>query len=164
MVSSGALAQSQRTAHAMIPFEFWIGGNCLPAGDYMIEHFESTSYLYFRSTDGRWALDVSTLPMDDVPAKQSECQLVFELRDANHRMLAAARCVGETPDQPSVKKEITKAYDSRDRYPSSFFQRFVCPTESGLCPAFTSVWLRPHPVYGRRRCPVRSPSRFRPRD
>jgi hypothetical protein len=84
MAACGALAQSQKTAHANIPFEFWIGGNRLPAGDYVIEHLESTSYLYFRNTDGKSAQDVYTLPVDDVPAKDGESQLVFALRDANH--------------------------------------------------------------------------------
>ena len=65
MAISGALAQSQKTAHAMIPFEFWIGGDRLPAGDYVIEHLEeSTSYLYFRSTDGRRAHANTTLLVD----------------------------------------------------------------------------------------------------
>lgn len=86
MAICGALAQSQKTAHAMIPFEFWIGGDRLPAGDYVIEHLESTSYLYFRSTDGRWAHDVYTLLVDDVPANEGESQLVFEVRDANHHL------------------------------------------------------------------------------
>ncbi len=84
MAISSAPAQSKKTAHAIIPFEFWIGGNCLPAGDYVIEHLESTSYLYFRSTDGKSAQTVYTLPVDDAPAKEGESQLVFELRDANH--------------------------------------------------------------------------------
>jgi hypothetical protein len=84
MAISGAPAQSKKTAHAMIPFEFWLGGDRLPAGDYVIVHLESTSYLYFRSTDGKWAHDVYTLPVDDVPANEGESQLVFEVRDANH--------------------------------------------------------------------------------
>jgi len=84
MAVCGALAQSQKTAHANIPFDFWIGGNRLPAGDYVIEHLESTSYLYFRNMDGKSAQDVYTLPMDDVAAKDGESQLVFELRNANH--------------------------------------------------------------------------------
>jgi len=46
-------AQKQKIAQATIPFEFWIAGNCLPAGDYRIEHVESTSCLLFRSTKGK---------------------------------------------------------------------------------------------------------------
>ena len=84
MAIRSAPAQSKKTAHAMIPFKFWIGGNRLPAGDYVIEHLESTSYFYFLSTDGKSAQNVYTLPVDDVPAKEGESQLVFELRDAKH--------------------------------------------------------------------------------
>jgi len=46
-------AQKQKIAQAAIPFEFWIASNCLPAGGYRIEHVESTSYLLFRSTNGK---------------------------------------------------------------------------------------------------------------
>jgi len=46
-------AEKQKIAQATIPFEFWIAGNCLPAGDYRIEHVESTSCLLFRSTKGK---------------------------------------------------------------------------------------------------------------
>jgi hypothetical protein len=84
MAIRSAPAQSKKTAHALIPFEFWIGGNRLPAGDYVLEHLESTSYFYFRSTDGKSAQNVYTLPVDDAPAKEGESQRVFEVRDANH--------------------------------------------------------------------------------
>lgn len=79
----GALAQTAKTAHASIPFEFRIGGDRLPAGDYVIEHLDATSYLYIRSTNGRTAHGVYTLPVDDVPAKTEECKLIFEVRNGN---------------------------------------------------------------------------------
>ena len=77
-------AQKQTIAQATIPFEFWIAGNCLPAGDYQIEHVESTAYLLFRSTDGKIVQDVYTLPLDEDPVKESEFKLVFRIQDGRH--------------------------------------------------------------------------------
>lgn len=78
------MAQKQRTAQATIPFEFWIAGSRLPAGDYRIEHVESTSYIWFRSTDGKIAKDVYTLPLDKNPVKESDSKLVFRIQDGKH--------------------------------------------------------------------------------
>ncbi len=77
-------AQKQRIAQATIPFEFWIAGNCLPAGDYRIEEVESTTYILFRSTDGKTVQDAYTLPLDGYPAKQSDAKLVFRIQNGKH--------------------------------------------------------------------------------
>jgi len=74
-------AQKQRTAQATIPFEFWVAGNCLPAGDYRIEHVESTAYILFRSRDGKIVQDAYTLPLDENPVKESDAKLVFRIQD-----------------------------------------------------------------------------------
>ncbi len=79
-----AFGQTQPKAQATIPFEFWIGGSRLPAGQYIIERVESTSYLLFRSSDGKTIKDVYTLPLDDQPAKQDEATLVFRIQDGKH--------------------------------------------------------------------------------
>ena len=75
------MAQKQRAAQATIPFEFWIAGNRLPAGDYKIEGVESTTYILFRSTDGKAVQEAYTLPLDETPAKPSEAKLVFRIQD-----------------------------------------------------------------------------------
>ena len=84
ILAGQGIAQKKTTAEATIPFEFWIAGNPLPAGDYRIEHIESTSYLLFRSTNGKIIQDVYTLPIDEDPAKESEFKLVFRIQDGRH--------------------------------------------------------------------------------
>ena len=74
-------AQKQTMAQATIPFEFWVAGNCLPAGDYRIEPVESTAYILFRTTDGRIVQDAYTLPLDENPVKESDAKLVFRIED-----------------------------------------------------------------------------------
>ena len=74
-------AQKQTMAQATIPFEFWIAGNRLPAGDYRIEHIDSRAYLLFRSTDGKIVQNAYTLPLDDDPVKASDAKLVFRIQD-----------------------------------------------------------------------------------
>src|SRR5271167_1860623 len=76
-------AQKQMIAQATIPFEFWIAGNCLPAGDCQIEHVESTAYLLFRSTDDKIVQDVYTLPLDEDPVKRVSSNLCSGFRTAD---------------------------------------------------------------------------------
>ena len=74
-------AQKQVMAQATIPFEFWIAGNRLPAGEYRIEHIDSRAYILFRSDDGKIAQYAYTLPLDDNPATATEAKLVFRIQD-----------------------------------------------------------------------------------
>ena len=74
-------AQKQTMAQATIPFEFWIAGNRLPAGDYQIEHIDSRAYILFRSTDGKIVQNAYTLPLDDDPVKASDAKLVFRIQN-----------------------------------------------------------------------------------
>ena|SRR5579863_7854120 len=76
--------QGQKVAEAKIPFEFWVGGNHLPAGTYLLEHLESTSYFLFRSTDGKTVLGVYVVPVDESPAKKGDSKLVFRIGDSKH--------------------------------------------------------------------------------
>ncbi len=77
-------AQNQKIAEASIPFEFWVGGNHLPAGTYLLENLESTSYFLLRSTDGKTVLSVYALPVDESPAKKGDAKLVFRISDGKH--------------------------------------------------------------------------------
>jgi hypothetical protein len=77
-------AQNRPMAQAKIPFEFWITGNRLPAGDYRIEYIESRTYIMFRSADGKIVQEAYTLPLDDDPAKASDAKLVFRVQDGKH--------------------------------------------------------------------------------
>ena len=71
-------------AHASIPFEFWIEGNHLPAGNYQIEQIESIPYLLFLNTDGNIAAGAYTLALDNKPVKDSEARLIFRIQDDKH--------------------------------------------------------------------------------
>jgi hypothetical protein len=82
--TGGALAQTSNTAHATIPFEFWVGSSRFPPGEYVITLLKTSSYLYIRSADGTAAQSVYTLPVDNVPADNDECTLVFEVRNGTH--------------------------------------------------------------------------------
>lgn len=78
------VAQKQRIAQATVPFEFWIEGYRLPAGDYQIEPLKSTSYLLFRSTDGKIVQGAYVLPLDDDPAKGGDSKLVFRIQNGTY--------------------------------------------------------------------------------
>jgi hypothetical protein len=78
------MAQEPRFVEAKIPFEFWVEDSSLPAGDYRIEHVESTAYLLFRSTDGKVVKDAYTLPLDETPVKESDAKLVFRIQSGTH--------------------------------------------------------------------------------
>ena len=74
-------AQPPMEAYATIPFEFWIKGDRLPAGNYQIEQIESTAYLLFLSTDGKIVDGAYTLAVDANPVKDSEARLVFRIQN-----------------------------------------------------------------------------------
>ena len=78
------LGQNSQRVHAVIPFDFWVEGTSLPAGDYIIEHLESTSYLLFHSTDSKNSVAVYVLPLDEDPAAEGESKLVFKVNNGKH--------------------------------------------------------------------------------
>ena len=80
LVGQGA-AQKRMIGHATIPFEFWLGGDRLPAGNYQIEVIEATAYVLFRSTDGKIVDGAYTLALDEDPVKESDAKLVFRIQD-----------------------------------------------------------------------------------
>lgn len=84
LLSGQGVAQKQRIAQTTVPFEFWIEGYRLPPGDYQIEFLGSTSYLLFRSTDGKIVQEVFALPLDNVPAKESDSKLIFRIQNSTH--------------------------------------------------------------------------------
>ncbi len=108
----GTVAQTQKTAYASIPFEFWIGGTRFPAGEYVIEHLETMSYFYIRQTDGRRGQDVYTLPLDYIPAKEGQCKLIFEVRDGGHYLYGGWGPLG---DRVLTAKSTEPAPSGADR-------------------------------------------------
>ncbi|MGC2111386.1 MAG: hypothetical protein WA655_17865 [Candidatus Korobacteraceae bacterium] len=83
-LTTEARAQNPKTAHAAILFEFCVEGSCLPAGDYIIEQVESTSYLLFRSTDGKSIAAVLSLPVDEDSATEADSKLIFRVEKGRH--------------------------------------------------------------------------------
>ena len=79
-----ANGQQPKVAQATIPFEFWIGDNPLPAGDYEIQHVVSSTLVLFRSTNGATTQDSYMIPLDDSPVKPDQAKLVFRVQKGRH--------------------------------------------------------------------------------
>jgi hypothetical protein len=77
-------AQTLMEAHATIPFEFWIEGNHLPAGNYQIEQIESVPYLLVLQPGGYIAAGAYTVAVDKDPVKDSDARLIFRIQDGKH--------------------------------------------------------------------------------
>ena len=77
-------AQQAKAAHAVMPFDFWVEDEKLPAGDYVIEHIKSTSYFLFRSTDGKHLATGYTLLLADDACQTGEYKLIFRVEDGKH--------------------------------------------------------------------------------
>jgi hypothetical protein len=79
-----ANGQQPKIARATIPFQFWIGDNSLPAGDYEIQHVISSTLVLFRSTNGATTQDAYMIPLDDSPVKPDRAKLIFRVQDGRH--------------------------------------------------------------------------------
>ena len=79
-----ANGQQPKVARATIPFQFWIGDNPLPAGDYEIQHVVSSTLVLFRSTNGATTQDAYMIPLDDSPVKPDQAKLVFRVQDGRY--------------------------------------------------------------------------------
>lgn len=90
-----AAAQTHVIAQTTVPFEFWIEGSHLPAGEYRIEHIETTAYILFRSTDGKIAHDAYTVPLDDSPVSEADSKLIFRIQDAKHYLYEGCGTYGK---------------------------------------------------------------------
>jgi hypothetical protein len=84
LLATPGIAQKEATAHATIPFQFWIGDNQLPAGDYQIEHEVSPTLVMFRIKGGKTANEAYMLPIDENPVKESDFKLVFKTENGEH--------------------------------------------------------------------------------
>jgi hypothetical protein len=83
-----ANGQQPKIAQATIPFQFWIGNNPLPAGDYEIEHVVSSTLVLFRSKNGDAVQDVYMIPLDDSLVMQNQAKLVFRFQNGRHYLYA----------------------------------------------------------------------------
>jgi hypothetical protein len=80
--------QQKQVAHATIPFQFWIGDNPLPAGDYEIEHVVSSTVVLFRDKDGNAAQEAYMTPIDEGTVKPDQAKLVFRVENGSHYLYA----------------------------------------------------------------------------
>jgi hypothetical protein len=83
-----ANGQQPKVARATIPFQFWIGDNPLPAGDYEIQHVVSSTLVLFRGTNGAATQDAYMIPLDDSPVKPDQAKLVFRVQDGRRILYA----------------------------------------------------------------------------
>jgi hypothetical protein len=81
-------AQESKIAQATIPFQFWIGDTALPAGDYEIQHFVSSTLVLFRSKNGKAVQQAYMAPLDDSVVKPNQAKLVFVNQDGRHYLYA----------------------------------------------------------------------------
>jgi hypothetical protein len=75
-------AQSQPTRGTIdVPFDFYISGEKLPAGQYTLDRIAPT-YVMLRSKDGKVQQDLYFIEMA-VPVKNRPLKVIFALRDGN---------------------------------------------------------------------------------
>jgi hypothetical protein len=85
LVGCTALAQEAappRTGTADIPFDFYIAGNKLPAGQYMLNIIAPT-YVLLRSKDGKAQQDLYFM-QTAVAAKNNPSKIIFAGRDGKY--------------------------------------------------------------------------------
>ena len=80
--------QQPKIAQATIAFQFWIGDNSLPAGDYQIEHVVSSTLVTFRNKNGGAVQEAYMVPLDDSVVKPDQAKLVFRVQNGRHYLYA----------------------------------------------------------------------------
>ena len=83
LVAGMALAQAKPTQGMIdVPFDFYISGAKLPAGQYLLDRVAPT-YVLLRSKDGSTQQDLYLL-QTAVPGKNPPLKVVFALRDGKY--------------------------------------------------------------------------------
>ncbi|MGA8874377.1 MAG: hypothetical protein WCC25_18265 [Candidatus Korobacteraceae bacterium] len=83
LVAGMGLAQSRPTQGMIdVPFEFYISGVKLPAGQYLLDRVAPT-YVLLRSKDGTTQQDLYLL-QTAVPSKTPPLKVIFALRDGKY--------------------------------------------------------------------------------
>lgn len=83
-----AAAQS-KTAHVVIPFDFWVQDTRLPAGTYEMQHVDLPTLVMFSGSDGRKSAEAFMLPVNDDPVTPNEAKLVFLVQNGQHYLYEA---------------------------------------------------------------------------
>lgn len=87
-IGAGA-ASKTKTAHVVIPFDFWLENTKLPAGPYEIRHVTSPTVVVFTSSDAKRATEVFMLPVNNDPVKENQAKLVFLVQNDQHYLYEA---------------------------------------------------------------------------
>jgi len=82
-------ANKTKTAHAVIPFDFWIGDTKLPSGKYVMRHVSSPTLIVFTSSDGGGSTEAFMLPINNDPVHENQAKLVFLVQNGQHYLYEA---------------------------------------------------------------------------
>lgn len=82
-------AAQSKTAHVVIPFDFWVQDTKLPAGTYEMQHVNLPTLVMFTGFDGRRSAEAFMLPVSDDPVTPSEAKLVFLVQNGQHYLYEA---------------------------------------------------------------------------
>lgn len=72
-----ATQNQPKAAYAKIPFEFWVTGTKLPAGEYRFEHVDTSTTVLVRNNDGTHLSEAYMMPMNDDPVSANQAKVVF---------------------------------------------------------------------------------------
>ena len=86
---SHADAAQSKTAHVVIPFDFWVQDTKLPAGTYEMKHVNLPTLVMFTGFDSRTSAEAFMLPVNDDPVTPSEAKLVFLVQNGQHYLYEA---------------------------------------------------------------------------
>jgi hypothetical protein len=82
-------ADKPKTAHAVIPFDFWIGDTKLPAGNYAMRHVSSPTLVVFTSSADKSSTEAFMLPINNDPVQENQAKLVFLIQNGQHYLYEA---------------------------------------------------------------------------
>jgi hypothetical protein len=114
-----AVAQPETAiAKVTIPFDFWIGAEKFPAGEYTLDSLVP-SFVAFRSKDGRINEQVPTLLYAD-PVTREEARLVFSRRNGRYYLSEVWGILGKrtmTADLGRARQKDDVRHEVRLTYP-----------------------------------------------
>jgi hypothetical protein len=125
LLSGLAVAQNQNQPHkgaVDVPFDFYISGNKLPAGQYTFDIIAPT-YVMLRSQDGKVQQDLYFMQVAS-PTKNPVAKVVFSLRDGKYYLFEVWGWFGKSqltsfiPQAGDQSKEIPFKPAEKDAKPA----------------------------------------------
>jgi len=127
VVSSFASAQNPpRSGSANIPFDFYVAGNKLPAGEYTLDIIAPT-YVLLRSKDGKVQQDLYFM-QTAVPGKNITSQILFAVRDGKYYFAEVWSWLGKA----QLTSFNSKPDDQTKGVPLKPIEKTVAKPSSGL--------------------------------